>query len=41
MLRENTRNVSEVALELGYNNPSYFAKCFHKKYGVSPSKINS
>ncbi len=38
-------NLSEIALEVGFNNPAYFSDCFKKQFGVSPSqyqqKINS
>jgi len=27
-----------VAYECGFNNPSYFAECFKKQYGVLPSQ---
>jgi CheY-like chemotaxis protein/AraC-like DNA-binding protein len=30
-------NISEIALEVGFSNPSYFAECFRKEYGVLPS----
>lgn len=39
LLRNNDLNVSQVALEVGYSNPSYFTKCFQEKYGISPSKV--
>ncbi len=31
-------NISEIASEVGYQNPSYFSKCFHKSYGCKPSE---
>jgi AraC-like DNA-binding protein len=37
LLRKNTGNVSEIAYETGFTSPSYFSKCFQKKYGHSPS----
>jgi len=38
MLREKYGNISEVALEVGFSNPSYFAKMFKKTFSISPSK---
>src|SRR5690606_14700001 len=40
LIKENKFNISEIALEVGYNNPSYFSKCFQEKFGVNPSKID-
>ena len=39
LIKNNFGNVSEVALEVGYNNPSYFSKCFQKNYGCTPSEF--
>lgn len=39
LIRENKLNISEIALEVGYNNPSYFSKTFYQKYGVKPSML--
>lgn len=39
LLKRKTGNVSQVAMEVGYNNPSYFTKCFTEKYGITPSKF--
>lgn len=33
-------NILEIALEVGYNNPSYFAECFKKQFGISPSQYH-
>jgi YesN/AraC family two-component response regulator len=38
LLSANTGNVSEIALEVGFNNPSYFAECFRKQFGVTPTQ---
>ena len=37
LLNKNTGNVSEIAFETGFSSPSYFSKCFQKRYGLSPS----
>ena len=31
-------NLSEIALEVGFNNPAYFSECFKKQFGVPPSQ---
>ncbi|MEJ7589829.1 MAG: nickel-binding protein [Ferruginibacter sp.] len=37
LLNKQSGNVSEIAFETGFTSPSYFSKCFRKKYGVLPS----
>jgi AraC-like DNA-binding protein len=39
LIRENIYNISEIALEVGYNSSSYFSKCFQEKFGIKPSRI--
>jgi AraC-like DNA-binding protein len=34
-------NISEIAYESGFNNPSYFSRCFFKKFGILPSEYAS
>jgi len=38
LLKQQFGNVSEVALEVGFNNPSYFTRVFRKTYETSPLK---
>lgn len=39
LLKKKTRNISEIAFEVGYNSPSYFARCFARKFGCTPSSL--
>ena len=39
LLHKKDRNISEIAFETGFNSAAYFTKCFHKKYGISPSSL--
>lgn len=32
-----SRNITEIAYQVGFNDPKYFTRCFTKRYGVSPS----
>lgn len=36
LLRQHAGNVTVVALEVGFSNPSYFAKIFKKQFGIAP-----
>jgi len=38
LLKNKLVNISEVALEGGFNNPAYFSECFKKQFGVTPSQ---
>lgn len=30
------KNISEIAYEVGFNDPKYFSRCYHKKFGILP-----
>lgn len=32
-------SISEIAYEVGFNDPKYFTRCFTKHYGMSPSEF--
>nr|WP_294905383.1 nickel-binding protein [uncultured Lacibacter sp.] len=36
LLKKKNQNITEVAFNSGFNSPSYFTKCFKKKYGILP-----
>ena len=38
LLVRHTGNISEIAYEVGFNNPSYFSECFRKHFGYLPSE---
>lgn len=38
LLNKQTDNISEIAFDTGFNSPSYFSKCFNKRYGLQPSE---
>ncbi|RZS93431.1 response regulator [Aquimarina brevivitae] len=37
LLSKSNANVSEIGYAVGFNNHSYFTKCFKEEFGVSPS----
>jgi DNA-binding response OmpR family regulator len=38
LLEKKSATVTEIAYEVGFNNPAYFAECFRKEFGRSPSQ---
>ncbi|MGL5937341.1 MAG: hybrid sensor histidine kinase/response regulator transcription factor [Phocaeicola sp.] len=43
LIERNTKtkgmNISEIAYEVGFNDPKYFTRCFSKQFGVTPSSL--
>ena len=37
LLEADETRVSEVAYSVGFNDPKYFARCFRKRFNISPS----
>ena len=40
LLKKSQMNVSEIAFQVGFNDPKYFSKHFKNEFGVLPSKYN-
>jgi YesN/AraC family two-component response regulator len=40
LLKNKTGNISEIALEVGFNNPAYFSECFKKQFGETPTQYH-
>jgi AraC-like DNA-binding protein len=38
LLQQKAGNISEIAYDVGYNNPSHFAQIFREHFGVAPSE---
>ena len=41
LLSQKADSVTQIAYQVGFNNLSYFAKCFKELYGVAPSSYKS
>lgn len=39
LLKEGSCKINEVCYMVGFNTPSYFAKCFQKQFGVLPKEF--
>ncbi|MBT8255416.1 MAG: response regulator, partial [Bacteroidia bacterium] len=40
LLKENNATVAEIGYSVGFNDPSYFTKCFKQEYGCSPTEYS-
>ena len=38
LLRSSSLQINEICYKVGFQTPSYFIKCFRKKYGKSPNE---
>ena len=36
-LQDKDRNVTEIAISLGYSDRKYFTSCFKKEFGMTPT----
>ncbi|MCL4704711.1 response regulator [bacterium] len=41
LLEKKSATIVEIAYEVGFNNPSYFAECFRQQFGKPPSEYTS
>jgi signal transduction histidine kinase/DNA-binding response OmpR family regulator len=39
LLSQNKYRINEICYLVGFNNPSYFAKCFQKQFGILPKEF--
>jgi len=39
LLTEHKYRISEICYMVGFNNPSYFSKCFAKQFGMKPGEF--
>jgi AraC-like DNA-binding protein len=39
LLQQKSATITEIAYEVGFNNPSHFSKCFKKQFGKTPREF--
>jgi AraC-like DNA-binding protein len=40
LIESKSGNITEIAFDVGFNDPSYFTACFRKQFGMSPSQYH-
>ncbi len=41
LIRQNAASISEIAYTVGFSDPSYFSKCFHEEFGMTPREAQN
>ena len=41
LLENGQQNITRIAIQVGFSNPSYFSQCFKAYFGVRPSEYSS
>jgi signal transduction histidine kinase/DNA-binding response OmpR family regulator/streptogramin lyase len=41
LLKATDMNVSEIAYDVGFNDPDYFSKCFKEQFGITPRQFRN
>lgn len=41
LLEKRKKNISEIAYQVGFNDPNYFARAFKEKFNIAPSKYRN
>ena len=39
LLKGEAGTAAEIAYKVGFNSPTYFNKCFHEYYGITPGEV--
>jgi signal transduction histidine kinase/ligand-binding sensor domain-containing protein/DNA-binding response OmpR family regulator len=39
LIKNKSGNLSEISLEVGYNNPAHFSEAFKRQFGITPSQF--
>lgn len=41
LIKEGQYTASEISFQVGFSSPSYFNKCFHDHFGITPGEYNN